>query len=167
MQTKRILPLTALFLAGAASAQVGTVPDVGLTMSGGLLPVTAGQECGPFVCAPLPAPPISRGGARTMTHFGAPNSFFAIAVGTVPLSCVPVGGIANDLMLGNPIITIGVGFTGPLLASTPCGQGTGQAVLNVPPGAPIGATFNVQSLGFSPSTRLAAFSPAIAAAVAI
>jgi len=102
-----------------------------------------------------------------MTHFGAPNSFFAIGVGTVPLFCVPVAGIANDLLLGNPILTIGVGFTSNRLASTPCAQGTGQFVLRVPPGTPIGITFNVQSLGFSTSTGLAAFSPAISSSVGI
>jgi hypothetical protein len=168
MHPSLTLALLALVFAGGASAQVGTVPDVGLTMSGGFpVPVTVGQECGPFVCAPLPAAPINRGGARTMTHFGAPNSFFAIGVGTVPLFCVPVAGIANDLMLGNPILTIGVGFTSGRLASTPCAQGTGQLVLRVPPGTPFGITFNVQSLGFSTSTGLAAFSPAISSSVGI
>ena len=168
MQPTPIPALVALVLAAGASAQIGTVPDVGLTMSGGFpLPVTVGQECGPFVCVPLPAAPINRGGARTITHFGAPNTFFAIAVGSVPLFCIPVGGIANDLMLGNPILTIGVGFTSGLNASTPCFQGTGQVVLHVPPGTPIGITFNVQSLGFSTSTGLAAFSPAISSSVGI
>lgn len=160
--------LMSLLTAAFAPAQVGTVPDVGLTMSGGFpLPVTVGQECGPFVCAPIPSAPISRGGARTMTHYAAPNTLFAMGVGTVPLFCVPVAGIANDLMLGNPILTIGVGYTSALNPATPCFQGTGQVVLNVPAGAPIGIAFNVQSVGFSPSTGLLAFSPAIASAIGI
>lgn len=159
--------LLAALSAATVPAQIGTVPDVGLTMTGGLLPVTSGLACGPFACVAHPAPAIPRGQARNITHFGAPQSLYAIGVGLPPFACIPWSGIANYLMLGNPVITMSVGVTGPRLLSTPCAQGTAAIVLLVPAAAPPGLLFNIQSLGISPASGQVAFSHAIGTAVGI
>jgi hypothetical protein len=163
------LPIVAAVtvLTATVPAQINLANDVGLTLAGGLLPVIYGQECGPFTCVPLPSAPISRGQSRTLTHDGAPNTPYVIAIGLPATGCLQVNGIDNALMLSAPIITLTIGVTSALIPGGQCGQGSGSYVLTVPASTPLGLAFNMQSLGTRPSNGHLAFSPAITSVVVL
>ena len=154
------LVLVALSTAAPAAAQTGRADDVGLTMDGGVLTVIYGQVCGPFSCQPLPGGTIGRGQPRTLVHYAAPVTPFAIAAG-LPGPCTPLGGFANALLLGPPVITLAVGVTStPPILTTPCDQGLGVTTVRVPSTAPAGLVLRFQSVGVSKSGVLA-LGPAI------
>jgi hypothetical protein len=137
--------LLALLVAPYAAAQA---TDVGLTMDGGLLTVIYGQSCGPVPCTPFTAGPIGIGQPRNLIHFGAPQSLYAIAVG-LPTPCVVIPGFDNALQLNGPIILDSGITTSPPFVPLPCNQGIANFSLVLPPNAPIGLQFHIQSLGVS------------------
>jgi hypothetical protein len=154
-------PALPLFLAGAlvSSQALAQTTDVGLTMDGGMLTVLYGQACGPVGCQPFPGGAVGQGQTRTLIHYGAPVSLYVIAAG-LPAPCAAIPGIDNVLMLANPIV-LGFGLTSaPPFVPTPCQQGLAHQQLVIPPTAPIGVTFRLQSLGFGNSGALA-LGPAI------
>jgi hypothetical protein len=148
--------LLALTLAPFAAAQA---TDVGLTMDGGVLTVIYGQDCGPVPCTPFVAGPIGIGQPRNLIHYGAPQTLYAIAVG-LPVPCVPIPGFDNALQLWDPIILDFGITTSPPFVPLPCPQGIANFQLVVPPSAPLGLTFHIQSLGVSNSGAFA-FGPTI------
>jgi len=148
-------------LASFAKAQVD---DIGLYLHGGLLTVLYGQECGPVGCQPFPGGPIAAGETRTLTHYSAPSSIFAIAVG-LPGPCTPLPGIDNPLLLGS-IVFLDAGITSsPPFVALPCQQGIGQGSLTIPPNTPAGLVIRMQSIGISPSTGGLALGPTIEATI--
>lgn len=141
-----------------------TTVDIGLTIDSGALTVMYGQICGPVACQPLPGPTIVAGTTRTLGQNAAPWTPFAIAVGLPMSGCTPVAGIANALLLGPPIIIFAVGVTGPPVPTIfgGCPRGVASVSLTVPPGAPSGLVFVLQSVGVDWSGQLG-FSDGIAA----
>jgi hypothetical protein len=139
---------TLLALTLVTSLVAAQATEVGLTMDGGMLTVIYGQDCGPVTCAPFPAGPIGIGQPRTLVHYGAPQSLYAIAVG-LPAPCVAIPGIDNALQLGGPIILDSGLTSAPPFVPTSCQQGVVLYTLVVPAGAPIGLVFRIQSLGVS------------------
>jgi hypothetical protein len=157
---RSLAPLFALALAPIAAAQA---TDVGLTMDGGMLTVIYGQSCGPVPCTPFQAGPIGIGQPRNLIHYGAPQTLYAIAVG-LPMPCVAIPGIDNALQLNGPIILDSGITTSPPFVPLPCNQGVANYSLIVPPVAPIGLQFHIQSIGVSINGMLA-FGPTIVTTV--
>lgn len=153
----RVLP--SLSLSCVLAAQV---PDVGLTMDGGMLTVIYGQSCGPVTCTPFVGGAVAGGETRNLVHTGSPNTPFVIAIG-LPGTCQRFPGIDNALLLGSPITTIAVGTTGGPNPVSACRQGAARAQLQMPRGVPAGIVFRLQSFGTSGSSQGPAFSPAIEA----
>lgn len=151
--------LTSLCLSPALL--VAQTQDVGLTMDGGVATVLYGQICGPVSCTPMPSGPVAVGTVRNLTHYGAPQTLYAIALG-FPGPCVPVAGFDNALLLQGQAV-IGWGLTSaPPFVGLPCQQGMANEWLAIPATAPAGLTFRVQSFGESLS-GVFAFGPAIEA----
>lgn len=135
--------------------------DVGLTMDGGLLTVIYGQDCGPVGCTPMVAGPVGVGTTRSVTHYSAPQTLYAVAIG-FPGSCVQVPGFDNSLLLQSPVV-VGWGLTSaPPFVALPCQQGLATASFTIPAGAPAGVAFRIQSLGESLAGGFA-FGPALEA----
>lgn len=146
-------------LAANAAAQV---PDIGLTMDGGVLTVIYGQVCGPVSCTPLTGGNVGAGQSRSLIHYSEPASLYAIAIG-FPGPCLSIPGFDNPLLLQNPLI-LGFGLTSaPPFVPLPCQQGIASESFTLPNTTPPGIVFRVQSLGVSPSTGMFAFSAAIEA----
>lgn len=151
----RVLPMLSLSFALAAQ-----VPDVGLTMDGGMLTVIYGQSCGPVTCTPFVGGAVAGGETRNLVHTSSPNTAYVIALG-LPGPCTRFPGIDNMLLLGAPITTVTVGTTGGPNPVSACRQGAGRAQLMVPRGVPAGIVFRLQSFGTSASSQGPAFSGAI------
>jgi len=140
---------------------VAQTQDVGLTMDGGLLTVIYGQDCGPVACTPFFAGPVGVGTTRTVTHYSAPVTLYAVALG-FPGTCAQVPGFDNSLLLQSPVV-IGWGLTSaPPFNGLPCQQGLATASFTIPGGAPSGVAFRIQSFGESLSGGFA-FGPALEA----
>lgn len=143
----KTLLLSLLYVAFARPA-TAQAQDIGLTMDGGLLTVIYGQSCGPLACSPFVAGPTGVGTTRTVIHYSAPQTLYAVAIGT-PGPCVAVPGFDNSVLLQNPII-IGWGLTSaPPFVPLPCQQGMAAVPLTIPAGVPSGIAFRVQSFGQS------------------
>ncbi len=159
--------LTAAFAATLPAQGSATVNDVGLTMSGGALPVIFGQSCGPFTCTPLYAGPVAAGqpGRSVIVH-GAPNQPFALAIDFANSApCIPFPGIANALTLGAQPVTIAFGVIGSGTLIGPCNQGRAWCGLSFPVGAPSGVQFELQALAMSASQNVPAFSSALQSSI--
>lgn len=152
-----------LGLALPAAAQ--TPNDIGLTMDGGILTVLYGQVCGPVGCQPFPGGSVGQGQSRTLTHYSAPISPYAVLLG-LPGSCLPVPGVGNSLLLlPSPVAVLAIGTTSwEPFVPTPCSQGLAIVTLQVPALAPVGLMFRVQSIGWSVGGGLG-FGPAIEATI--
>ncbi|MFN3244500.1 MAG: hypothetical protein ACE37K_23540 [Planctomycetota bacterium] len=153
-------PLPALVAAVALSSfTAAQTQDVGLTMDGGLLTVIYGQDCGPVACTPFTAGPVGVGTTRSVTHYSAPQTLYAVALG-FPGACVQVPGFDNSLLLQSPVV-IGWGLTSaPPFVPLPCQQGFASASFSIPSTAPTGVVFRIQSFGESLSGGFA-FGPAL------
>jgi hypothetical protein len=163
MKTKLLLTSFAA-LAFAIDRAPAQAQDVGLTMDGGILTVIYGQDCGPVTCTPMIGGAVGQGQSRTLVHYSEPQSLYAIAIG-FPGPCVAIPGFDNALLLSSPLI-LGFGLTSsPPFVPLPCQQGIANESFTIPPNAPIGVVFRVQSLGVSPSSGVLAFSPAIEATI--
>ena len=138
-----------------------TSPDIGLTMDSPT--ALLGQICGPVPCQPFAAGTVAVGSTRVLTHSSAPWSPFALALGMPTALCVQVPGVANTLLLGQPIAVIAIGTTGPPVPAGLCGRGVANVPFAVPPNAPRGFAFHLQSVGVAWSGALA-FGPTLAAA---
>ncbi|HZN38732.1 MAG TPA: hypothetical protein VFD82_08005 [Planctomycetota bacterium] len=156
-----LLPcLLAGAIAGNVTAQYN---EVGLTMDGGVLTVIYGQVCGPVTCQPFPGGTVGPGQTRLLVHYSNPTSLYIIAIG-LQGPCLPVPGFGNVLLLDSPVIlSFGVTSTPPFVP-TGCNQGMDSYTLSIPPSAPLGFQFRVQSLGFS-NFGVLAFGPAIEATI--
>jgi hypothetical protein len=153
--------LLVLLLCVPAAAQV---TDVGLTMFGATNTSLAGQACGPVPCGPFAAGTMRPGETRTVVHHAAASTPYVLAIG-FPGPCFPFPGIANDVQLALPPVTLAVGATAAQGFSTAvCRQTQARYQLTLPAGAPSGIVFRLQSLGVSNSGALA-FGPAIEATV--
>jgi hypothetical protein len=150
---------SAFALCTLSAAVPAQVQDVGLTLDGGMLTVLYGQICGPVGCATFPGATIAFGETRTVAHYAALNSPFVLAIG-LPTPCWQVPGIANDALLGAPIITLAVGSASQPILTGACNQAGARVRLSMPPAGPSGVTFVLQSLGVSNSGAIA-FGPAI------
>jgi hypothetical protein len=157
-------PFPVLALLALAAPALAQVNDVGLTMTGPTNTSVVGQACGPLACTLFNAGTLAPGAARTVTHHAALNSLYALAIG-LPGPCLQFPGIANDVLLLLPPVTLAVGVTAsPGLSTSACRQGQARYQFIVPAGAPSGVVFRLQSLGVSNSGALA-FGPAIEATV--
>lgn len=140
--------LLSLLCCALARPAVSQAQDIGLTMDAGLLTVLYGQVCGPVGCTPFVAGPTGVGTSRSVVHYSAPQTLYAIAIG-LPGPCVATPAFDNSLLLQNPIV-IGWGLTSaPPFVGLPCQQGLATEVVAIPAGAPTGFTFRVQSFGQS------------------
>jgi hypothetical protein len=154
-----------------ASAPAQTAADVGLTLQNGPLATTvtavAGQVCGAFTCTPFPllTPSTAASLVRTVRIYGDANSLFVLAMSTGPTAqpCVPIPGIANALILGQPMAVVAFGVTGPFLPtpSIACQQGVATLQLQLPPVSPAVIPFVLQALTFSHATQGPAFTVAV------
>lgn len=160
MQPALSLPLSVLFAATIGATTVcAQAQDIGLTMDGGMLTVLYGQICGAVNCTPSVAGPVGIGQSRSLVHYAAPASLYAVAIG-VPGPCLQVPGFDNVLLLASPVI-LGVGVTSaPPFVPTPCQQGVASESFTIPLGAPSGFVLRLQSFGLSNSGNWA-FGPAI------
>jgi hypothetical protein len=151
------------FIAAATPllCQTNTVNDIGLVMSSSNAGSVFGQACGPVTCATFPAGTVGLGATRGLTHYGAPNSPYVLAIG-LPGPCTPFPGIGNFLNLAIPMQTLAIGVASAPNPTSACLQGSGRYVLNLPAAAPTPITFRVQSLGMS-NSGAPAFGPAIEA----
>lgn len=148
--------LAGVALLGSATAQA---TDIGLTMSGGMLTVIYGQDCGPVTCTPFVGGPVGLGQSRSVVHYSAPATLYAVAIG-FPGACLSIPGIDNVLLLSSPVI-LGASLTSaPPFVPTPCQQGVASESFTIPPTAPVGVVFRVQSFGLS-NSGVWAFGPAI------
>lgn len=167
-------PLLALALTLSTAAAQGTslgVADVGLVMqvgaSTGTVTGTVGQRCGPFTCVPFGsnAPVLSNALVRPVRIYGDANSLYVLAMSTAPAiaPCVPIPGIGNALILGQPAVAISIGVTGPYLPSTSlaCRQGVATYQLALPPVSPAVIPFLLQAVTYSFSTQGPAFTVAV------
>jgi hypothetical protein len=144
-----------------AQSALAQAQDIGLTMDGGVLTVIYGQDCGPVACTPFAGGSVAAGESRSLVHFSAPQTLYAIAIGN-PAACAAVPGFDNGLLLGNPLV-LGWGLTSaPPFVGLPCQQGMAVEQLTMPAGAPAGIVFRVQSFGQSLSGAFG-FGPAIEA----
>lgn len=150
-------------LALATAAAHAQATDVGLTMDGGLLTVLYGQICGPVACTPFVGGAVGAGQSRSLVHYGAPQSLYAIAIG-LPMPCVAIPGIDNVALLNNPVFLDAGVTSAPPFVPTPCQQGVPSAGLTIPANAPLGFVFRVQSFGVSNSGQFA-LGPAIEATI--
>ncbi|MCK5942931.1 MAG: hypothetical protein KAI24_13220 [Planctomycetes bacterium] len=155
MKTLATISLFSLLSAPAfAQAQ-----DIGLTMDGGLLTVVYGQDCGPVGCTPFVAGPVGVGQTRTVMHYSAPQTLYAVAIG-FPGPCTQVPGFGNSLLLQSPVV-IGWGLTSsPPFVPTTCQQGLASVSFTFPSGTPSGVPFRIQSFGQSLSGGFA-FGPTL------
>jgi hypothetical protein len=159
MRPSHVLAVLALCVPAAAQ-----VTDVGLTMTGNSNTSLVGQACGATSCTPVAAGAIRPGDTRILTHHAAAGTPYALAIG-LPGPCFSFPGIANDVLLQLPPVTLAVGVTLPSGISTAvCRQTQARYQFVLPAGAPSGVVFRLQSLGVSNSGALA-FSPAIEATV--
>lgn len=145
----------------AATACAQSVNDVGLTMDGGILTVIYGQMCGATSCTPFPAGSVHFHDTRTVTHYGAVNSPYIVAIG-FPGPCLPFPGIGNNLLLLPPPLTLFVGVAVQPVLTGACRQAGARNTLTTPPSGPIGLVFRLQSLGVG-NAGLPAFGPALEA----
>jgi hypothetical protein len=147
--------------AGLSAQSTGSVNDVGLTIDGGTAGNGSfGQICGAFSCTPVTASAVLVGSTRQLTHWGAASTPFVIAISLLPAApmCLPFPGIGNALALDPNLVTLTVGVTAPLGASTvACRVTPGRTVLAMPATAPPGIGFRLQSIGISFSTQGPAF----------
>lgn len=151
--------LFALLVSVLARPVCAQAQDIGLTMDGGVLTVIYGQDCGPVGCTPFVSGPVAAGSTRSLVHFSAPQTLYAIALGT-PAPCTAIAGFDNRLLIGNPIV-LGWGLTSaPPFVGLPCQQGMAFETLTIPAGVPAGIVFRVQSFGQSLSGPFG-FGPAI------
>lgn len=145
---RRLTFLVAAALGAAASRAQAL--DVGLTMDGGMLTVLYGQVCGTVNCTPFVAGPVGVGQSRSLVHYAAPASLYAVAIG-LPGPCLQVPGFDNVFLLSNPVI-LGFGITSaPPFVPTPCQQGVTSESFTIPAGAPTGFVLRLQSFGLSNS----------------
>lgn len=160
---------SALLAVSLAAQNTGvSVNDVGLTMlsanSTGSVSAVVGQACGPFTCTPFRAPvptPSTTPTTRLVRVHGDASSLFVLFLSpaAVATPCVPINGIGNALLFGNPLHTVAVGVTGGYVPSTTvaCRQGIGTYQLTLPPVAPAVIVFRMQALTFSFTTGGPAF----------
>ncbi|HLQ37327.1 MAG TPA: hypothetical protein VK348_05985 [Planctomycetota bacterium] len=148
-------------LAGALGAALHAqgVNDVGLTMNGASTGQIFGQSCGPVGCTPFTGGTIPFGASRQLTHWAVINTPYAIAI-ALPQPCWQFPGIANDILLAPPIVTLAVGVVSQPALTAACRQAVARATLVLPPAGPSGIVVRLQSLGVSGSGAFA-FGPAI------
>ncbi|MFY9345060.1 MAG: hypothetical protein WAT39_21395 [Planctomycetota bacterium] len=144
---KRVCSLL-LALSLAPAAATAQALDIGLTLSGGMLTVIFGQDCGPVTCTPLFGGNVGRGQARSVMHYSAPATLYAIAIG-IPAPCLAIPGIDNVLLLGTPVIFDWGITSAPPFVPTACQQGVAGASFTIPLTAPVGVQFRLQSFGQS------------------
>lgn len=154
---RMLCTLLAPLLVTTAAAQ--SVNDVGLTMDGGILTVIYGQICGPVSCAPFPAGAVHCNDRRTLTHYGAMNTPYVVAIG-MPAACWQFPGIANQLLLLPPVTPLAIGVCAQPSPTSVCPQWFARIPLVVPPTGPIGFAFRLQSLGVG-NAGIPAFGPAL------
>ncbi|MCA8974415.1 MAG: hypothetical protein KDC98_06820 [Planctomycetes bacterium] len=159
MQLHRFV-LAAALSAPALLAQ--TAADVGLTMSGGVLTVIYGQNCGTFTCQPFVAGTTAAGQPYDVSVWGAPNQPFVLAA-DLPTGapCIQIAGVANSLLLQNQPITLATGMIGSGSAIGVCNQGRARYALQFPAGTPVGVQYLLQGVAMSASLRMPAFTVAI------
>jgi hypothetical protein len=171
----RLATLLALFAPLAvAPAQISTagVVDVGLTMQtmSPVLSATSivGQVCGPFTCVPFSAPnatTTSLSSTRRIRIYGDANSLWILGMSTTPVStpCLPIPGFGNALILGQPLVVVAWGVTGPLLPgpTVACQQAVATYNLTLPPVAPQVLPFFLQAVVDSHATGTPAFTVAV------
>jgi len=140
--------LLSLLCCAIARPALAQAQDIGLTMEPGALTVIYGQVCGPLGCTPFVVGPVGAGTSRSVTHYSAPQTLYAVAIGT-PGPCLAVPGFDNSLLMQNPIV-IGWGLTSaPPFVGLPCQQGLASELVTIPAGVPAGIVFRVQSFGQS------------------
>ncbi len=172
MRLATLLALFASFATAPAQTSTTGVVDVGLTMQAVSLVAIAtpvvGQVCGPFTCAPLGAPTAtttSLSSTRRIRIYGGANSLWILGLSTTPPSppCVPFPGIGNALILGEPLVVVAWGVTGPLLPSpsVACQQAVATYNLTLPPVAPQVLPFFLQAVVDSHATGTPAFTVAV------
>lgn len=156
---KRFL-LTLSMTAVTCSAVAAQSQDIGLWLDGGMLTVIYGQDCGPVGCAPMFGGTMTGGEARNLTMLSAPQTLYALAIGT-PGGCVTVPGFDNAVLLQD-IIVLDFGLTSaPPFVPYPCQQGLAGYTLQLPASFPAGIVFRLQSLGVSVANGVFGFGPAI------
>jgi hypothetical protein len=146
--------ITALFATLAlTSLPAQTANDVGLTMSGGILTVIYGHQCGTVSCTPMTGGTVAANDTRTVTVYGNNGTPYILGIG-LPGVCFPFPGIANMLLLNGPLtLAVGVTTNGP--STSTCRVGPGRFTLNIPPNAPTGWSFRLQALATSFTAGLA------------
>ncbi|MCA8955407.1 MAG: hypothetical protein KDC87_05000 [Planctomycetes bacterium] len=160
----QILARSFLCALAACLAQVSVraqAADVGLVVS--TTGARAGTLCATVNCAALPIT-VLRGGALTINVYGAINSPYLLALGTPTPSCTPIPGIANQMMLGPPILVFLAGTTLRPNAISVCLIGQDTLSLTVPANGAIG-TLHLQGVVQSLRTASPAFTPTLAVTI--
>lgn len=170
MELTRTVPLgLSLLLSSIAIAQTRTEANIGLALQAAPNLRPFGISCGPFSC--LPDQGFVFAGTRAqITAHGFPGTRYFIAISAARNGCRPIAGIANSLVLTQPLRIIAIGRIPQVLPLPPwppreCPQGLATIGLNIPAGLPLGMQLLIQSLAesqFSPRGPVfLAFSSAI------
>lgn len=127
----------------AAPCQAG-VSMVVTTGSG-----TAGYVCEPFDCTPNMVAAMEKE-TVAVDVFGGADCIYALLVGWPTVDCVAFPGFLGALAIGDPVITVEIGFIGSTGIGNPCNADVASTSYQMPVGIPQGAALRLQAVSFSP-----------------
>ena len=138
------LLLSSLGLLASTIALPAQVNNYGLSIQGG--GQFAGRSCNSASCQSS-ALRMSAGTPVTVTVYGTPQSFYAVAVGAPANQCRRIPGIANEIMLQPPVETLSIGILNMPVGPSICLAIQETASFNATiPASAAGLTFRLQAL---------------------
>ena len=141
-------------LGGSCLVQAQT-NGIDLTVAGARM--VFGSPCDGYSSTPY-LPFVLAGVHYTFTVHAAPNTAYLVVIGPPPTLPLSIPGFAGELVVHSPVLLFTQGLTGPMLLSSPCGQGQASTVVRMPVGPPAGADFGMQAVGWSSTTGVVSFS---------
>ena len=157
--TPRTAAAAAVLLCVLAVPAMGQLTGPGITWSG-----SAGNFAGTFgfECEPLQVD-VTPGETVTLTVWGDQNAPFAVFASFGSQACVTVPGVANALLLANPVSLTEDGILAQRTNCGACPSGFEDMVVPVSSSLPVGTSITVQAVTFAGG--IAAFSSAVTATV--
>lgn len=109
---------------------------------------TAGYVCEPFDCTPN----LVAAAEKEMVAvdvFGGADGVYALLVGWPTVDCLSFPGFTGELAIGDPVITVEVGFIGATGIGNPCKADVASTTYQMPGGIPPGVGLCLQAVSFS------------------